>query len=118
MLRSQKAAATAGHPAYGPPPPSRPRQPGRAARSLRAPAACEGEIDVEYGAEDDTGEMEYGNGGGAEQPGGEWWAEGAQADHHRTRRRATRAEQLVNQGVLPVSRQNSPRPPRPSASPT
>lgn len=110
MLRSQKAAAAA-QPGYGPPPP-RTRPLGRAARTLRAPAVCEGEIDVEYGAEDDGGKMpsEYGN--GAEQPGAEWWLEGAQADHHRPHRRAVRAEQLVNQGSgsfhLCVGR---PRPP-------
>lgn len=124
MLRSQKAATTAAHPGYGPPLP-RPRQLGKAARSLRAPAVCEGEIDVEYGGEDDGGEMpsEYGsgNGGGAEQPGAEWWVEGVQADQHRPRRRGTRAEQLVNQGVhlcpgRPRSLPTSPR--RPPTCPT
>lgn len=115
MLRSQKAAAaTAAHPGYGPSLP-RPRPLGRAARTLRAPTVCEGEIDVEYGAEDDGGsEMpsEYGPGGVTEPPGAEWWVEGAQADHHRPPRRAMRAEQLVNRGggprPLPPSSQRPP----------
>lgn len=111
MLRSQKAAATAAHPGYGPPPP-RPRPLGRAARTLRAPTICEGEIDVEYGGEDDSGEMpsEYGPGnvGVAEQPGAEWWVEGAQADHHRPHRRALRAEQMVNWGGPPVYQPTPP----------
>lgn len=139
MLRSQKAATTATHPGYGPPPP-RPRPLARAARTPRTPTACGGEIDVEYGAEDGCGEVpsDYGpgEGGSAEQPGAEWWAEGAQADHHRPHRRAPRAEQLVNTDLagglvhlclsrppktpphLPSSQRTPPPPACPPASPS
>lgn len=118
MLRSQKAAATAAHCGYGPPPP-RPRPLGRAARTLRTPTVCGGEIDVEYGAEDDVGEVpaEYGPGEGADQPSGEWWVEGALADHHRPHRRAMKPEQLVNTGGGQVNLCLS-RPPRPLPVPS
>lgn len=96
MLRSQMAVSTAANPSYGLTPP-RPYPLSKTVRTLRTPIVCGGEIDVEYGTDDNEEPVEYNPGEMmVEQMSSEWWVEGAQAEHHRPHRRGLKADQLVN----------------------
>lgn len=96
MLRSQMAVTTAANPSYGLTPP-RPYPLSKTVRTLRTPIVCGGEIDVEYGTDDNEEPVEYNPGEVmVEQMSSEWWVEGAQAEHHRPQRRGLKADQLVN----------------------
>ncbi|KAF0038081.1 hypothetical protein F2P81_008565 [Scophthalmus maximus] len=58
MLRSQRAVATAGNLSHGPVPP----RPHPVSKTGRTPVGHEGEIDVEYGTDDNEEPAEYGPG--------------------------------------------------------
>ncbi|XP_035480811.2 RIMS-binding protein 2 isoform X3 [Scophthalmus maximus] len=94
MLRSQRAVATAGNLSHGPVPP----RPHPVSKTGRTPVGHEGEIDVEYGTDDNEEPAEYGPGEAAmEHMNSEWWVEGAQTEQCRSpHRRGPKAEPLVN----------------------
>ncbi|AWP00433.1 putative peripheral-type benzodiazepine receptor-associated protein 1 [Scophthalmus maximus] len=100
MLRSQRAVATAGNLSHGPVPP----RPHPVSKTGRTPVGHEGEIDVEYGTDDNEEPAEYGPGEAAmEHMNSEWWVEGAQTEQCRSpHRRGPKAEPLEPSQIPPA----------------
>ncbi|XP_058483275.1 peripheral-type benzodiazepine receptor-associated protein 1 isoform X3 [Solea solea] len=97
MLRSQRAVASAANLSHAPIQPT-PNPVSKTVRTLRSPVGRAGEIDVEYGTDDNDEPTEYSPGEvGMEQMSSEWWVEGAQVEHRRPHpRRARKADTLAN----------------------
>lgn len=100
MLRSQMAVAAVTNPDQGLPAP-RTYPVSRTVRSLKPPAGCGTEIDVEYGTDNEEPVECRGGEVTVDQRSSEWWVEGAQVEHNRpAHRRGAKAEPTVTTDQL------------------